>query len=171
MTSYVYLSDVLHSPDESENYASLWKPAFRRCGWFTRGWMLQEFIAPKHAAFFSREGQLLNVKVSLLRTLHEITGVALRTLKGNPLNESSVNKGMSWANDHQTKREEKAKYSLLGRFDVQLPHLHSEGRHKFPSRLRKYIADSSFDIDLFASLRRWLDPPDPAANYHNSLQR
>jgi hypothetical protein len=63
---YVYLSDVstVHTPTDS-NPRCTWKLAFRNSKWFTRGWTLQELIAPRSVEFFSKEGERLGDKSSL----------------------------------------------------------------------------------------------------------
>ncbi|KAF2738506.1 HET-domain-containing protein [Polyplosphaeria fusca] len=48
---YVYLSDV-SKPRGGDGERS-WKVAFGKSRWFTRGWTLQELIAPRLAGFFS----------------------------------------------------------------------------------------------------------------------
>ena len=74
---YVYLSDVSIGPVKN-NLSSqwTWKPAFQRSRWFTRGWTLQELIAPISVEFFSREGERLGDKNLLVQEIHEITGIA-----------------------------------------------------------------------------------------------
>ena len=53
---YVYLSDVSitkrRANDECFEYT--WEPAFRESRWFTRGWTLQELLAPRSVEFFSQ---------------------------------------------------------------------------------------------------------------------
>src|SRR6266480_2559299 len=45
---YVYLSDVsINSPYKNDQFSqSTWEPAFHKSRWFTRGWTLQELLAP-----------------------------------------------------------------------------------------------------------------------------
>ena len=84
---YVYLPDVsTHTPDESD-YSSgfTWESAFRKSRWFTRGWTLQELIAPASVEFFSREGIRLGDKKPLEQQLHKITGIPIKVLQGTPL--------------------------------------------------------------------------------------
>jgi len=63
---YVYLSDV-SARDNKENGQFLqgWEPASRRSRWFTRGWTLQELIAPEVVEFFTFDGERLGDKLSL----------------------------------------------------------------------------------------------------------
>jgi len=50
---YVYLSDVSVSPWDN-NDMQRWELDFRNSKWFTRGWTLQELLAPASVEFFSR---------------------------------------------------------------------------------------------------------------------
>lgn len=141
---YVYLSDV-SSHDEAQGAEpshQTWKSYFRSSRWFTRGWTLQELIAPKTVEFFSTEGQILGTKLSLMEEICNITGLSAQVLNGNPLSHFSVSDRISWANKRETKREEDAAYSLLGIFDIHMPLLYGEGRKKAFARLYREIESS-----------------------------
>jgi hypothetical protein len=120
--------------------------AFRKCRWFTRGWTLQELIAPPSVEFFSLEGKRLGDKKSLERQVHEITGLALRALQGSALFEFSIAERMSWAENRETKREEDKAYSLLGIFDIHMPLIYGEGMKNAFRRLREEI-DKCSSVD------------------------
>ena len=120
-----------------------WMPAFQQSRWFTRGWTLQELVAPVSVEFFSVEGQPLGNKYLLLQELHGITGISVEALQGGPLDEFSVEERMLWMGQRKTKREEDMAYSLLGIFDVHMPLIYGEGRKKALSRLEKEINASS----------------------------
>jgi hypothetical protein len=113
--------------------------AFRRSRWFTRGWTLQELIAPSSVEFFSLEGELLGDKKSLERQIHEITGIPINALRGSPLSEFSVEERKSWATRRTTRRKEDEAYCLLGIFDIFMPLLYGEGREKAMMRLQETI--------------------------------
>src|SRR3954447_12685662 len=51
---FVFLSDVSVGLNEET-----WEPDLRKSRWFTRGWTLQELLAPRSVDFFSREGKWL----------------------------------------------------------------------------------------------------------------
>ncbi|KAF2690614.1 WD40 repeat-like protein [Lentithecium fluviatile CBS 122367] len=72
---YVYLQDVTRLPlsADEERSPSLWVSNFRNSKWFTRGWTLQELLAPSSVEFFSREGKRLGGKSALIQQIHEIT--------------------------------------------------------------------------------------------------
>jgi hypothetical protein len=57
---YVYLSDVSVSTTGNAGNSV----AFLESRWFTRGWTLQELLAPACVEFFSIEGDLLGDKHS-----------------------------------------------------------------------------------------------------------
>lgn len=138
---YVYLHDVSHENGRKlkDMSRSKWREAFRRSKWFTRGWTLQELIAPPSITFFSAEGQRLGDKKSLEGLLHEITGIPIDALRGQPLSSFSVDGRFSWLGSRATKREEDRAYSMLGIFGVYLPLIYGEGEHNAFRRLREEI--------------------------------
>jgi Heterokaryon incompatibility protein (HET) len=156
---YVYLEDVwTNGYNQMDQFP--WEPAFRRSRWFTRGWTLQELIAPALVEFFSSEGQLLGNKQSLERQLHEITGIKVEALKGHDLSEFSVDERFSWADNRETKREEDKAYSLLGIFNIYMsPHYGEGAEHAF-RRLKGKIYKRASSTQLnaqatFASMDQW----------------
>jgi hypothetical protein len=145
---YVFLSDV--SGDSCEGNGDphyRWESAIKESRWFTRGWTLQELLAPDSVEFFSKEGQRLGDKQSLVQTLHSITGIAVSALEGTSMDSFTVDERMSWAEGRDTRRGEDAAYSLLGIFDIQIPLLYGEGRQKALDRLRKEIKEH-YSINL-----------------------
>ncbi|KAL3417967.1 PFS domain-containing protein [Phlyctema vagabunda] len=137
---YVYLSDV-PSCDHNQADQSLqsWQCAFAESRWFTRGWTLQELIAPRSVEFFCSNGERIGDKISLERQLHEITGIAVPALRGTSLSTFSVEDRMSWAENRQTQREEDRAYSLLGIFDISMPVIYGEGAQKAFERLKEEL--------------------------------
>ncbi|KAF2818070.1 hypothetical protein CC86DRAFT_435377 [Ophiobolus disseminans] len=145
---YVYLSDVSSRPSGEDSDAHRKrKPVIRKSRWFTRGWTLQELIALAFVAFFSKEGEQLSDKKSLIETLHEITGIAVQALRGSLMTCFTVDERMRWTQGRTTKREEDSAYSLLGIFDVQMPLLYGEGQEKAWHQLRREIREHH-SIDL-----------------------
>ncbi|KAI0604755.1 ankyrin repeat domain-containing protein [Pyrenophora tritici-repentis] len=137
---YVYLSDVEYNALAANNNSSQrWEPAFRKSRWFSRGWTLQELLAPASVDFFSKEGGRLGDKRSLEHTIHEITGIAIKALSGSQLSEFSVAERFSWAANRQTKREEDEAYCLLGIFGIYLPLIYGEQRLSAIKRLLNEI--------------------------------
>jgi Heterokaryon incompatibility protein (HET) len=139
---YVYLADVSRSADVNSSQL-LMESSFRKSRWFTRGWTLQELVAPASVEFFSKEGEQLGNKRSLERHVHEVTGIPVKALRGNSLSDFSVPERMSWAENRETTRKEDKAYSLLGIFDVYMPLIYGEGRENAFQRLREKIDKAS----------------------------
>jgi hypothetical protein len=154
---YVYLSDVsVFDSDENHQLSrKIWVLAFSESRWFTRGWTLQELIAPQTVEFFSKEHCPLGDKKSLEQELHQITGIALEALRGDrPLQEFGIDERMSWAKNRETTRHEDAAYCLLGIFDIHMPLIYGEGRKKALIRLRKEIQETyNLPSALFKDVR------------------
>ncbi|KAK0725931.1 hypothetical protein B0H67DRAFT_508993, partial [Lasiosphaeris hirsuta] len=136
---YVYLADVSTLTSSTGNASSNWESAFRGSRWFTRGWTLQELIAPTSVEFFSREGTRLGDRKSLEQYIHRATGIPFGALRGSPLSEFRVSERMAWVEKRNTTREEDKAYSLFGLFDVQIPLLYGEGEARAFKRLREEI--------------------------------
>jgi hypothetical protein len=147
---YVYLSDVSSGKwkayDQSSEFP--WDTTFRLSRWFTRGWTLQELLAPRSVEFFSREHERLGDNRTLERQIHEVTNIAIPALRGNHLSQFSVDERLSWAKNRQTTREEDKAYSMLGIFDIQMPLLYGEGEEKAFKRLRREIGEPSSSPEM-----------------------
>ena len=135
-----YLSDV--SVDEHDEPQLAWEQAFRNSRWFTRGWTLQELIAPALVEFFSSNGKRLGDRTSLVEQIHEITGIPSGVLQGVSLKSFSIDERLSWAAKRQTTRKEDKAYCLLGIFGIYLPLIYGEGDNAF-NRLKAEIAKAS----------------------------
>jgi len=147
---YVYMADVgpcqlqravsvhssLHSPpgwaaDMISTAQELDLGEFKRSRWFTRGWTLQELIAPSLMEFYARDWSIIGTKRDLLPALHAATGISEAILRGTSLSTCSVGERMSWAAKRETTRIEDRAYSLLGIFNISLPLLYGEGERAF----------------------------------------
>lgn len=137
---YVFLSDV--SQDVAQGKDEMWEQDFRKCKWFTRGWTLQELLAPRSVEFFSKEGQKLGSKSSLERHIRDVTGIPVNALQGSPLSSFTIAERLSWQASRETKKEEDEAYSLLGICDVSMPPIYGERREKAFRRLRNEIDNS-----------------------------
>ncbi|KAH7124281.1 hypothetical protein EDB81DRAFT_812339 [Dactylonectria macrodidyma] len=144
----VYLADFEIKPGqfiETEVQKSL-----AQCRWFSRGWTLQELIAPRRVHFCDSSWEIFGTKESLQRVLSEITGIDSKVLKNSAcLPAIPVGRRLSWAALRSTSRIEDIAYSLLGIFDVNMPLLYGEGQKAFV-RLQEEIARSTNDLSLFA---------------------
>jgi hypothetical protein len=138
---YVYLSDVsVHKKDGDAHIE--WESAFRNSRWFTRGWTLQELLAPKIVEFYSRDGIRLGDKCSLEHQIAEITRIPVEALRGDELSRFSIEKRFSWVESRRTTKEEDKAYCLLGIFGIFLPLIYGEGQSSAMRRLRREIRES-----------------------------
>ena len=155
---YVYLSDV-SSPFVDGNHRCNprpWESDFRKSRWFTRGWTLQELLAPASVEFFSRERERLGDKSSLETQIYEITNIPHTALQGYPLSQFSVEERLRWIQHRQTKLEEDKAYSLLGIFDVYILPIYGEG----PASAHARLLDEFHNIQKCIQDLRLSDPRD-----------
>jgi hypothetical protein len=139
---YVYLSDVSTADGEGGRQPSAWHSAFAKSRWFTRGWTLQELLAPSEVEFFSKEGVCLGNRLELKHQIHDITNISLRALSGAPLVEFGVDERLSWAEGRSTTLKEDKVYALLGIFGISLPFIYGEEYENVLRRLLEEIANS-----------------------------
>jgi Heterokaryon incompatibility protein (HET) len=139
---YAYLSDL--SPSASLT------AGLPQCRWLTRGWTLQELIAPKLVTFFDQCWNIRGSKPDLICELADITGIDADILShSKPLASVAVAQKMSWAAKRQTTRVEDTAYCLLGIFDVNMPLLYGEEEKAF-RRLQEEIIKATPDYSIFA---------------------
>lgn len=143
---YVFLTDVSTVKRKVDNESSLasWEPAFRVSRWFTRGWTLQELLAPRNINFFSREGKMLGGIPQLFDILHSVTKLPATVLKGTPLDEFRIEERLAWTKGRTTTREEDRAYSLLGICGIFMPLIYGEGEANAFRRLRKEIRERQY---------------------------
>jgi hypothetical protein len=158
---YVYLADVSARKYYNSQADRTWESAFRKSRWFTRGWTLQELLAPKLVEFYSLEGQRLGDRNTLEQEVYEITEIPLTALRGTPPSQFSVDERLRWAAKRETKMKEDKAYCLMGIFEVFLPLIYGEEENAF-IRLREEIdkrLSSKLDLDKL-----------PYAEQHRSAQ-
>ncbi|KAI1858007.1 hypothetical protein JX265_011037 [Neoarthrinium moseri] len=146
-TCYAYIEDF----DLSDDDVGIKMTAkLRACRWFSRGWTLQELIAPKQVHFFGAGWQAIGERSAMKTALAAITGIDEDVLGENPTDIKliSVAKKMSWAAGRETTRVEDIAYCLLGLFDVHMPMLYGEGAKAFV-RLQEEILRESEDHSIF----------------------
>jgi hypothetical protein len=153
-----------------------------RSRWFTRGWTLQELIAPHHLLFYNSRWEFLGDRHHLSKMVADITSIdvdilsrdffrAVQTkgrtkgVRRNPIDTKislrmhlrtySIHRKMSWAARRVTTREEDMAYCLLGMFDVNMPLLYGEGGVKAFRRLQGEILRQSNDHSILVHLDPW----------------
>lgn len=145
-TCYAYLADIPSASTGNVNILEIMATST----WFTRGWTLQELIAPNHVVFYSQSWTYLGTKKALTSFLSTITGIdQLCIRKEKELRHCSIAQRMSWAANRFTTRPEDMAYCLLGIFGINLPLIYGEGNRAF-IRLQEEIIRTSDDHSILA---------------------
>lgn len=125
--------------------------------WYSRGWTLQELIAPSDVRFYSRDWRFLGTKKGYATDIVRITGIDVYALDGGNLSRMSVARRMSWLGKRETTRPEDMAYCMLGIFGISMPMMYGEGRNAFV-RLQEEIVKVIEDQSIFAWVEH--DPDD-----------
>ncbi|KAI1432268.1 HET-domain-containing protein [Xylaria sp. CBS 124048] len=138
--------------------------SFARSRWFTRGWTLQELLAPEKVVFFDGRWKVLGDRKQLAQSICDITRIHIGALHDrNTVSEYSVAQRMSWVAGRQTSRHEDIAYCLLGIFNINMPLLYGEGKNAF-LRLQQEIIRDTDDQSILA----W-DLIDPRCPYGTGI--
>ncbi|KAF2646627.1 hypothetical protein P280DRAFT_544955 [Massarina eburnea CBS 473.64] len=113
---FAYLADV---PAKTSTLIA--DSPFSRSKWFTRGWTLQELLAPPQVIFLASDWTEIATKTKLVLPIMDVTGIPSDFLLGKDLEKASVAMRMSWASNRETTKAEDIAYYLLGIFDIQMP--------------------------------------------------
>ncbi|KAK8075443.1 hypothetical protein PG997_010106 [Apiospora hydei] len=163
---YAYLADAtldgkttsqqnlpLPESGSSPGTASATYQAIRASRWITRGWTLQELLAPRDVIFYDAQwNEIGNRNTTLRKTLARVTGIDRKCLMSGDharLADYSIATRMSWASRRSCTRTEDVAYCLMGIFDINMPMLYGEGKKAF-LRLQEEILKETEDHSLFA---------------------
>ena len=146
--------DGVPGPD-AENFEA----EFKASRWLTRGWILQELLAPENVVFFGRplagSWIMLGDRDSLCLLISTCTRIPTMYLMHHEFSKNATIAGkMSWVAKRETTREEDIAYCLLGLFSVSMPLLYGDGPRAF-MRLQEEIMKISDDQTIFA----WMHDP------------
>ncbi|CAG7559479.1 unnamed protein product [Fusarium equiseti] len=139
---YAYIEDL--APDASTDKLKVSR-------WFSRGWTLQELLAPDKLIFFDRDWRPRGTKHDLLGLISNASGISQEVLRDKSiLPDIPVSHKMSWAASRRTTRPEDIAYCLIGIFDVRMVFIYGEGRKSAFYRLQKKIIHRTNDMSIFA---------------------
>ncbi|KAL5421925.1 hypothetical protein PMIN04_005167 [Paraphaeosphaeria minitans] len=124
---------------------------FEESKWFTRGWTLQELLAPETVRFYNHEWEYLGDKSDLSACISKITGIHQEVLReSSRIPNYSIAERMSWAAGRETGRVEDRAYSLMGIFGIDdMQMMYGQGATAF-RRLQERIMAMSNDYSIFA---------------------
>jgi hypothetical protein len=158
---YAYLADVelemrlqsaANQGPEPESTALVGSvaAALQASRWFTRGWTLQELLAPPDVVFFSATWKELGTRDALAFLISMVTKIDINVLKQRKsLSSFSVAQRLSWASRRQASKVEDEAYCLMGLFGVSMPLLYGEGPKAF-QRLQLEIMKECYDPSILA---------------------
>ncbi len=143
---FAYLSDASAIEDAFGNQT--------HSRWFSRGWTLQELVAPSKLIFYQRDWVPLGARSYLADRIEGVTNIPQDVPENGISEESSgsfsIATKMSWAAHRETTRPEDRAYSLMGLFSVNMPTLYGEGEQSAFFRLQTEIFTASGDHSIFA---------------------
>jgi Heterokaryon incompatibility protein (HET) len=163
---YAYLDDVPEIPSADEGLSYLtrpWEKRFSASKWWTRGWTLQELIAPRSVVFYSENWDRIGTKREHRGLISSFTGIHIEILYDGDVKSVCVAQRMSWASRRETTREEDIAYCLMGIFDVNMPLLYGEGEKAF-LRLQEAIINTTDDHSIFAWTAQFRNLPRPSCS-------
>ncbi|KAK4624512.1 hypothetical protein CLAFUW4_05692 [Fulvia fulva] len=131
---------------------------FEESRWFTRGWTLQELIAPQKLIFVNNNWQnfgsgatiVPRIELPMSQIIERVIRVPLILLEDpDQLVDYSMAQRMSWAATRDTTRSEDQAYCLIGLLGVNMSLLYGEGGQAW-IRLQHEIARTWNDESIFA---------------------
>ncbi|TQS33953.1 hypothetical protein Golomagni_05686 [Golovinomyces magnicellulatus] len=147
------------------------KTPFAKCRWFTRGWTLQELLAPSNMTFFNASWQQIGDKHGLAPMISYNTGIDIKIVRDSRqiLGQSAWQR-MCWARSRETTRTEDMAYCLLGIFNINMPLIYGEGWKAF-QRLQEEITRTQGDVSILLWSSRHMSKPQyrPPAYRHARL--
>jgi hypothetical protein len=147
-----YLADVTRHASEVVMMSQ-----FERSVWFTRGWTLQELIAPRRVLLLSKEWRAIGNKgrpsgdehafefgIQLPDRVAKVTRIPEGILAGSEdVSECNVENKLRWRGARETTKPEDRVYCMFGLFGVHMPLLYGEGEERVAFRLEEEIAKVS----------------------------
>ncbi|KAI0532308.1 hypothetical protein GGR58DRAFT_517836 [Xylaria digitata] len=106
--------------------------------WFSRGWTLQELLAPQDMQFYDMNWTYIGTKREMADTL------------ARHFREACIAVKMSWMAQRTTTREEDMAYSMVRLFGVTMTPQYGEGRGAFMRLQEILLSTYLFDESLFA---------------------
>ncbi|KAG8526671.1 uncharacterized protein KY384_008100 [Bacidia gigantensis] len=140
----------VHMADVRLEGSHLNKEQFQSSRWFTRGWTLQELLAPRDVRFFDQSWNLLGDQQTLCDLIVAATGIESLYLDVDIDSRfASVACKMSWASRRETTRSEDVAYCLMGLLKINMPLLYGEKDKAF-KRLQTEFIKQHHDETIFA---------------------
>ena len=121
---------------------------FEKSEWFTRGWTLQELLAPENLHFFDHRWQKIGDKETRSIEVQSATKIETQYLKGN-FTGACLAVRMSWAANRRTTIRDDMAYCMLGVFGISMDVRYGENEKAF-LRLQEVLVENFNDESIFA---------------------
>ncbi|KAK5703700.1 hypothetical protein LTR97_002713 [Elasticomyces elasticus] len=164
---FAHLADVHAAEIDGDHVPPAVERMMQESAWFSRGWTLQEMIAPGRILFCDdewtffahkcrdmwlyeqkRQCNELPTTCHVNKILAEVTGVAPAVIDSERSGSSAL-EIFGWASRRTTSRVEDMAYCLLGLLGINMPLLYGEGPLAF-RRLQEQIIINTSDESFFA---------------------
>ena len=123
--------------------------------WFTRGWTLQELLAPMKNAFYDKHWDQLGLSTNpgIQSTIEQACGITRKELdlsRSGNIAKIPISRRMQMACGRQVTREEDLSYSLMGILGVDISIAYGEGASRAFSRLVRELFNTKKNVlDIF----------------------
>jgi hypothetical protein len=149
---YAYLADVSGVGAPEERNAQV-----KRSRWFTRGWTLQEWLAPRSLVYLDQEWRVIGTREHF-DDIPRLSSTFKRFTQPRILSVRFWNLAtkLSWASQRQTTMLEDQAYSICGLLQIKLPVRYGQNDTKSVFRhLQEALINEYHDLSLLA----WFDSP------------
>lgn len=163
---YAQLSDVSFQSGSADRLMQ-----FMQSEWFTRGWTLQELLAPSSVIFITSDWKVIGHKchqglvctctdrgANLAYLVSCISGIQIDALSNFHAQRSSIPawQKLAWMARRTTTKPEDRVYCMLGLFDVHLVPCYSEGENNAWLRLGREITNGPASRDPCPGTNWWI---------------
>lgn len=145
---YTFLLDVSDNESERHYDGDNKVRAFKQSEWFTRGWTLQELLAPRELRFFDYCWRPIKTKKDRSAEIHEASRIDPRYLNGD-FTGACIAVKMSWISGRTTSIRDDMAYCLLGIFGISMNAIYGEEEAAF-LRLEEELVKKFKDESIFA---------------------
>ena len=160
--TFAQLPDVSATPDgfqelvEEKDTKKVIKPrvgCLESSDWFTRGWTLQELLAPTTMYFFDRYWRFIGTKNTLSARIEKATQIKAQYLHGD-ISQACIAVKMSWLARRRTAKIEDMAYCMFGIFGISTFIRYGEGEGAFLRLGEELLRQHHSDESIFA----WRSP-------------
>ncbi|KAF5370322.1 hypothetical protein D9758_006934 [Tetrapyrgos nigripes] len=153
---YAYLVDITGC-DHKEMFArprAWWKQYEEPTEWFSRGWTLQELVAPKTVIFYNKFWECIGDKYQLRRDIRRVTTIPAAVLSGEQsIRDVDVITRMSWSYMRVTTKRQDQAFCLQGLLGVTVEPNYEESYYISINRLGEALLEAHPELEQLGLTR------------------